>query len=64
MVVHKRFRKDFYYRIRRGWFHLPLLRKRQEDIVLLTRKFLEKYYDMNRQGFIEKAALDLLMRYH
>ena len=31
--------------------------------ILLTRKFLEKYYDVNKQGFIEKSALDLLMRY-
>jgi transcriptional regulator with PAS, ATPase and Fis domain len=30
---------------------------------LLTRKFLEKYYDVNKHGFIEKTRLDLLMRY-
>ena len=64
MMAQKRFRKDLYYRIRGGWLHLPPLRERQEDIFLLTRKFLEKYYDVNKQGFIEKAALDLLMRYH
>ena len=64
MMVRKRFRKDLYFRIRGGWLHLPPLRERQEDIFLLTRKFLEKYYDVNRQGFIEKAALDVLMRYH
>ena len=64
MMAQKRFRKDLYYRIRGGWLHLPPLRERQEDIFLLTRKFLEKYYDVNKQGFIEKTALDLLMRYH
>ena len=64
MMVQKRFRKDLYYRIRGGWLHLPPLRERQEDIFLLARKFLEKYYDINKQGFIEKSALDLLMRYH
>ncbi len=63
MMAQKRFRKDLYYRIRGGWLHLPPLRERQEDIFLLTRKFLEKYYDVNQQGFIEKTALDLLMRY-
>jgi DNA-binding NtrC family response regulator len=64
MMSQKRFRKDLYYRIRGGWLHLPPLRERQEDIFLLCRKFLEKYYDVNQQGFIEKKALDLLMRYH
>ena len=63
MIAQKRFRKDLYYRIRGGWLHLPPLRKRPEDIFLLTRKFLEKYYDMNNGGLIEKSALDLLMRY-
>lgn len=63
MMGQKRFRKDLYYRIRGGWLHLPPLRERPEDIFLLARKFLEKYYDVNKQGFIEKNALDLLMRY-
>lgn len=63
MMAQKRFRKDLYYRIRGGWLHLPPLRDRQEDIFLLTRKFLEKYYDVKKPGFIEKTALDLLMRY-
>jgi len=63
MMAQKRFRKDLYYRIRGGWLHLPPLRERQEDIFLLCRKFLEKYYDVNADGFIEKGALDLLIRY-
>lgn len=63
MMDQKRFRKDLYYRIRGGWLHLPPLRERSEDIFLLTRKFLEKYYDVNKQGVIEKNALDLLKRY-
>jgi transcriptional regulator with PAS, ATPase and Fis domain len=63
MMTKKRFRKDLYYRIRGGWLHLPPLRERPEDIFLLSRKFLEKYYDVNHDGFIEKSALDQLMRY-
>ena len=63
MIAQKRFRKDLYYRIRGGWLHLPPLRERREDIILLTRKFLEKYYDVSQNGFIEKGALDLLMGY-
>ena len=63
MIAQKRFRKDLYYRIRGGWLHLPPLRERREDIILLARKFLEKYYDVKNNGFIEKEALELLMRY-
>ena len=63
MIAQKRFRKDLYYRIRGGWLHLPPLREHPEDIFLLARRFLGKYYDVNREGFIERGALDLLMRY-
>ncbi|BBO89772.1 sigma-54-dependent transcriptional regulator [Desulfosarcina ovata] len=63
MIVQKRFRKDLYYRIRGGWLHLPPLRERREDIFPLVRKFLEKYYDVNHSGFIEKEALERLMQY-
>ena len=63
MISQKRFRKDLYYRIRGGWLHLPPLRERREDIILLARKFLEKYYDVNNGSFMEKGALELLMRY-
>jgi DNA-binding NtrC family response regulator len=64
MIAQKRFRKDLYYRIRGGWLHLPPLRERREDILLLARKFLEKYYDVSQNRFFEKDAIKLLMRYH
>ena len=63
MIAQKRFRKDLYYRIRGGWLHLPPLRERQADIIPLIRKFLEKYYDVNTQDFIEKEAVERLMHY-
>jgi DNA-binding NtrC family response regulator len=63
MMAQKRFRKDLYYRIRSGWLHLPPLRERPEDIFLLIRKFMEKYYDVTHDRFIEESALNLLMRY-
>ena len=63
MITQKRFRKDLYYRIRGGWLHLPPLRERREDIFPLARKFLEKYYDINHDGFIDRRALELLMQY-
>lgn len=63
MIAQKRFRKDLYYRIRGGWLHLPPLRERTDDIFVLTQKFLEKYFDADQDGYIEKNAMDLLLRY-
>ncbi len=63
MISQKRFRKDLYYRIRGGWLHLPPLRERTDDILLLTSKFLEKYYEVKNEGFIDQSAMELLVRY-
>ncbi len=38
-----RFREDLFYRLNVIRIHLPPLRKRQEDIHLLTQHFIEKY---------------------
>ena len=37
------FRKDLYYRLNVVQLHLPSLRQRREDIILLARHFVEKY---------------------
>jgi len=36
------FRKDFYYRIKGAWLHLPLLKNRNEDVALLAHYFLNE----------------------
>ncbi len=64
MMAKKAFRKDLYYRIRGGWLHLPPLRERREDIPLLLKKFLEKYYDVEKDPIMESPALKLLMSYN
>ena len=47
------FRKDLYYRLNVIHFHIPPLRDRKDDIVLLCRHFLNLFY--NSYGGIKKA---------
>ncbi|MBV6513666.1 MAG: Transcriptional regulatory protein ZraR [Ignavibacteriaceae bacterium] len=46
-VANKRFREDFYYRLKSVIIDLPPLRKRKEDIPLLVKHFLEEYEEAN-----------------
>lgn len=59
------FRKDLYYRINVVPIHLPPLRQRSDDIVLLVEHFLGEYnreYNCNVQG-ISDEALEMLISY-
>ncbi len=61
-VKNKEFRADLYYRLNRGFIHLPPLRKRGDDVLILADYFLEignKTYDRNIQGFSEQVIHDL-----
>jgi len=62
MVKEERFREDLYYRINVVAIDLPPLRKRQEDIGILARHFLNKYAEENGKKIncISPEALDLL----
>ncbi|MDD3803185.1 MAG: sigma-54 dependent transcriptional regulator [bacterium] len=60
------FREDLYYRLNVVNIHIPPLRERREDILLLSDYFLKKYSSkMNKEikGFHE-GALDMIMRYN
>ena len=61
-VNNKEFRADLYYRLNRGYIHIPPLRKRGDDILILADHFLEignKTYDRNILGFSEEVVDEL-----
>jgi len=61
-VKNKEFRADLYYRLNRGYIHLPPLRRRGDDVLILADYFLEignKTYDRNIIGFSEQVIHDL-----
>ena len=58
----KEFRADLYYRLNRGFIHIPALKKRGDDVLILADHFLEagnKIYDRNILGFSEDVVNDL-----
>lgn len=60
------FREDLYYRLNVFPIHIPPLRERKSDILLLSDHFIEKYSQQNHTTIrrISTPAIDLLMNYH
>ena len=66
MVSKNEFRQDLLYRMNTVEIHLPRLRDRGEDILLLAEHFLKRYakkYKKHVVG-IRSAAINKLQRYH
>ncbi|MBS1729581.1 MAG: sigma-54-dependent Fis family transcriptional regulator [Bacteroidetes bacterium] len=61
----KRFRKDLVYRINTVEIHIPPLRKRGQDIILLARHFAKIYTRkyMKPPMIFEESALEKLLNY-
>jgi Nif-specific regulatory protein len=60
-----RFREDLYYRLNVFPLHVPPLRERKSDLILLADYFAEKYAEKNGKLIkrISTPALDLLTSY-
>jgi two-component system response regulator PilR (NtrC family) len=65
-VAHGGFREDLYYRLNVITIQLPPLRKRSEDVPLLTNHFLTRYSEENDKPLreISPRAMTLLLDYH
>jgi len=61
-----KFREDLYYRLNVFPIHIPPLRERKSDIMLLCDHFIEKYNRRNHRNVkrITSSAIDLFMSYH
>lgn len=64
-LAEKRLREDLYYRLSAFTVHVPPLRQRADEVVILLRYFmhrLAKYYSLPARGF-SVAAIDACQRY-
>ncbi len=66
MMKQNLFREDLYYRLNVFPIHLPLLKDRRSDIILLADHFTEKYSKSTGKTIrrISTPAIELFMSYH
>lgn len=65
-VNNKEFRPDLYYRLNRGYIHLPPLRMRGDDVIILAdffRRMGNKLYEKSVIGFSENVISTLRSYY-
>ena len=65
-ITEGKFRQDLYYRLNVFPIHIPPLRERKTDILLLADYFVEKYGKTSHKDVrrISTPAIDMLMAYH
>ncbi|GAB4318507.1 MAG: sigma-54-dependent Fis family transcriptional regulator [Candidatus Sumerlaeia bacterium] len=66
MIEQGTFRSDLYYRLNVFPIHIPPLRERRSDVLLLADFFVEKYNRQHGKRIkrISTPAIDMLMSYH
>ncbi|HVO37404.1 MAG TPA: nif-specific transcriptional activator NifA [Spirochaetia bacterium] len=66
LIEKEEFRQDLYYRLNVFPIHIPPLRERKSDILLLADYFAERYSQQNHKNVrrISTPAIDMLMAYH
>jgi Nif-specific regulatory protein len=66
LVAEETFRQDLYYRLNVFPIHVPPLRERKTDILLLADHFIGKYSKASLKDVkrISTPAIDMLMSYH
>jgi Nif-specific regulatory protein len=66
LMQNGQFREDLYYRLNVFPIHVPPLRDRKSDILLLADYFVEKYGKANHKNIrrISTSAIDMMMAYH
>jgi DNA-binding NtrC family response regulator len=65
MVKEGKFREDLFFRLQGFLIHLPPLRERENDIVILARHFLKEFIQQNRleQKSFSKAVIESFLEY-
>ena len=66
LMEKNQFREDLYYRLNVFPIHIPPLRERKSDVLLLADHFIEKYAQQNLKTVrrISTPAIELLSNYH
>ena len=66
LVKEGKFREDLYYRIQGFLIHMPPLRERGNDVIILTRHFLDSFCRLNKMDLREfsKAAYQKILEHN